>query len=488
MADTIQIENIGPIDTLEIPMPDSGGVVVLSGRNGAGKTHALEATQALLRGSGRVPCRDGAARGTVDGLGAQISVSRNTRRKGELTVDHIEGRLSVGEIIDPGIVDPAAADAKRIRALVQVTGVQADPARFHGLLGGVEGFAAVVPPDALATKDLVEMAIRVKRAIDGKARVEAKEATRLDGLAEGLEVAAGDEGDPVDPVDAQRCLEAALRDLSTIEERNRAAKRAATQRVQAEEVLRDIGEPPDVDALQVLFDDRQAVVEAADNALADATATQRQARSDLEVAKKEKADASRDLETAKREAAVHRQFRAVLDNEETTAPSDQEMADASTAVTEARSRVADAAVAERARDQRAQASGYRLTANETRQRETVYRDAAMGVDDVLSVAVDCERLTVVGGRLVVETDRGTTPYADLSHGERARIAVDVAADRVGAGGLIPLAQEVWEGFDPDNRAAIAEHAQERGVVILTAEATSGVLVAETFEAGSEVEA
>jgi len=477
----IRLENIGPIRELTIPLPEEGGVVVLGGRNGAGKSHALAATQALLRGDGRVPCRDGAPRGTVDGLGAQISVSRRTRRKGELTVDHIEGRLSVGEIIDPGVNDPAAADAKRIRAIVQVTGVKADPTRFHGLLGGVERFTSIVSDDALATDDLVEMALRVKRAIEARARTESKEAERLDGLAEGLEVAAGDEGYAVDPEEAQQELEAALAAKAKLDERGRIAIDATEARVKADESLAAMGPRVDVVAAEKAFQESEdamaedaAEVERIEAVLADAKTAaaasmlaHREARSAMTV--------------ARREDKLRSELRAVLDGDAPDAPSENDIADAEARIVAARERIAQAALSEKAEAQRGEARRHRASANATRSREAELRDAAAGVDDVLSIAVACDRLKVYGGRLVVETERGTTPYAELSHGERARIAVDIAADRVGEGGLIALDQEVWEGFDPDNREAIAAHARERGVVILTAEATGGDLAAETFE-------
>lgn len=80
------------------------------------------------------------------------------------------------------------------------------------------------------------------------------------------------------------------------------------------------------------------------------------------------------------------------------------------------------------------------------------------------------------------TKRGETFFNDLSAGERWKIALDVAIDAVGERGLIPLAQEAWEGLDPVNRRLIADHVRGRKVTVITAQCDAGELRAEPFEA------
>jgi hypothetical protein len=108
------------------------------------------------------------------------------------------------------------------------------------------------------------------------------------------------------------------------------------------------------------------------------------------------------------------------------------------------------------------------------------RDAARSTDQVLSEMVSqvTSRLRVEGGRLVCDTDRGVEPFGELSPGERWRIALEVAAQQVGQGGLVTVPQEAWEALDPVNRAEIAQIARQVGVVILTAAADA----AETIQA------
>lgn len=78
------------------------------------------------------------------------------------------------------------------------------------------------------------------------------------------------------------------------------------------------------------------------------------------------------------------------------------------------------------------------------------------------------------GRLVVATDRSASElFADLSHGERAKIAIEVAAEHLPADGLMVIRQEVWESLQPANQHAIAEHARTLGVTVLTAAVADG---------------
>ena len=111
---------------------------------------------------------------------------------------------------------------------------------------------------------------------------------------------------------------------------------------------------------------------------------------------------------------------------------------------------------------------------------------------VLSDAVKSEQVRIEGGRLVVDhPKRGKTLYHELSHGERATIAVLEAVKRIRDLGLeeialIPIQQQIWEGIDPANREAIWKLCREQKVNILTAECSSGDLRAEEFSPEGEV--
>ena len=107
---TVSIKDIGPVKSLTLSIPDTGGICVLRARNGAGKTKALEAVNSLISGNGSLECRDGSLRGEISGFGAKIAVGRSTRRSGELEVTGLEGRFDISMLIDPGLKSPDAAD------------------------------------------------------------------------------------------------------------------------------------------------------------------------------------------------------------------------------------------------------------------------------------------------------------------------------------------------------------------------------------------
>jgi energy-coupling factor transporter ATP-binding protein EcfA2 len=130
----ITIRNVGPITEWAIPHPEEGGVVVLAGRNGSGKSTALEAIRAAIGGKADLSARDGTARGTIEAFGATITVAASTRRRGEADVVSIEGRGDVAALVDPGIADPVAADGARVRVIVALSGRRLSAADFRDLL------------------------------------------------------------------------------------------------------------------------------------------------------------------------------------------------------------------------------------------------------------------------------------------------------------------------------------------------------------------
>jgi len=115
---------------------------------------------------------------------------------------------------------------------------------------------------------------------------------------------------------------------------------------------------------------------------------------------------------------------------------------------------------------------------------TKLRDLARSTDSVLEqalIAAGFDTIKVHDGRLCVESDRGLEPFSELSHGERWAMALDLAARGLPKGSVLPVCQEAFESLDPDNRAFVNKLARERGLVIVTAEATGGELRAEVLQ-------
>lgn len=454
----IELENVGPIERLSIPLP-AAGVVVLRGRNGAGKSHALAAVDSLISGRGKVPCRDGAVRGLVEGCGARLTIGRSSRRQGEAEVTTLEGKLDISQLVQPPIKDDDAADRIRIKALIQLSGASADPAMYAKLLPEGTALGELVTP-AEKAGDPVALAGKVKRALEAEARRHEKAAEAAELKAAAIRERAGDV-DPaaIEPHRAEVALQEALvaeGQLKTTADQvatRRASARKAAEALKIAREKTDAGDPAAIEAELAEVDELLAKI---DKAMAVARERQRGLRYSLAEARRHKADVEV-LEKALRDVPQ---------------PIAQEAIDqAAQKVAEARAQHAIAMEAAAARRVLAQCEEVMATAREANEQAAMFREAAGAVDQVLSdmVARVTKRLRVEAGRLVCDTDRGAELLSDLSGGERWRLAMEIAAEQVGQGGLVTVPQEAWEGLDPQNRAEVAEIAKRVGVVLLTAE-------------------
>jgi DNA repair exonuclease SbcCD ATPase subunit len=479
---TIEIQNIGPVEHVSIPIPENGGVVILKGRNGVGKSNTLEAVESLTTGKGKLSVRDGALRGEVSGCGATITVGRATRRTGELEVLTLEGKLSVADLVDPGLKSDDAADAKRIKALVSLTGSDADPKEFHRLLGGKEAFEAIVSPSAIDGADWVQMAERVKREIEREARKEEDHAEYADGKARGIADVSGDEELPEalpDPEGLQRQLIEAVEDLSRLKEAKEAANRAVQRRDAAAE--RIANSASDIAArVESLTDEKETChaqytslkeqSESLQKQIDELTAKLASVVAKLDVAWHDLDATSRALSDAIDQRVDIAELQAIV-NEPIPAVDDEAIANAEALVGQIKLQIEQSAIMRERVKKVAQVKEIKAKALQHRKRAAELRNAAKSTDEVLSalVAKSCELLRVEHGRLVLTTKRGTTYYSELSHGERWKLAIDVALSQLGEHGIIVLPQTAFEGLDSVARNVIAEHAKLRGVVILTAE-------------------
>ena len=455
----VEITNIGPIDKIKIPVPEGGGIVVFRGRNGVGKTLALEAIDAAVTGKGRVPVRDGELRGEVVAHGVTMKIGRSTRRDGEAEVHSLEGKISIAGLVDPGIKDPESADAVRIKALVGLLGPPAD-LKVFGNLPDIE-----LTPATRDATDLVDMASRIKRDLESAARHAEDAAENAKRAADAAKAAIGDD-DPewaLPEAAMLQTLDDAYKVRADLQGRWNAsletAKRAATSKQALEEVTGGRTGLP-------TFDDASEAFRRAEAALAEARIQLTAATSHKELADRWQ----KDIEAAQ-EAAASAVTGAELEKADCAA------VDARDACDKAR-RGREAAAYDEQRDRH----DARRQAKDDE--ATVLRDGARAVDDVLSGIIQSAgidlRVQVTGGRvrLVTETDRGVTCFGELSPGERWRIALDVAAEALGSGGELTIPQEAWESLDPANRAAIAAHVVELGIIAYTAESDDGPLRAE----------
>ncbi len=475
---TLELNNVGPVAHISIPVPENGGIVVLKGRNGRGKTKTLEAVESAISGRGKLEVRDGQLNGEFKGFGVTLKVSSRTTRRGELTVDSLDGRLSVAELVDPGIDKPEAADAKRIRALVQLANVLPSAELFYPLLGSREALEAVVGTNALGSEDLVTMADRMKRDLHQAALHAEGRTEQAEGRARGArEAAAGiDVEIETDAAKLQTELEDAVRRESQLKSQAQSAARAHQQYEQAKASLAAAEanySGPSIDDAKLAESQRQADVNAAESDVRELESRLQDARQQAELARQAYSSAISTRKTAEQHQSLIDKYRQELAAALPVAPAEDLIVEAAAKVTAARTAIEKAALARQAKQRLAEADQHAAEAKEHRDRAVQLRDAAKATDDVLSgvVAKSSKLLRVEVGRLVLDTDRGVTYFGDLSHGERWKLALDVAIDAVGDRGVLMIPQEAYESLDPQNRLMIRDHVVGRGVTILTAEAS-----------------
>lgn len=457
---SIQIKNIGPIAALSLPVPADGGVVILKGRNGSGKSTALDAISAAVSGKGKPPLRDLADRGEVMACGITLTVGRAVRRTGELEVSTLEGRLSVADLVDPGIVDPARADATRIKALVGLSGVGLSADDLYGFPSEML--------DGLDLSDPVTAMAELKRRLDiGGREYEKLAKTEGDKAAALLEVA----GEFADAGNLEVCR--------SVYSRLVAEKNVADQaKARADAARKKLAENPPVD-LSAAVRIEQELAEKELNAREKAITLKAEYNRAAENYQRIKAE--HDLARANADAAdkisdLRKQLEKQIAESEIAGPSDGEIDDA-------RRAMLDAERANKSAEDRAKANALLAESERLAAEAVALRRKAKQADEVLSEIVGdipgCP-LKVSDGRLVIGTTRGPTMFSDLSHGERWRVALDIAVSAVGAGGLLALPQEAWEGLDPSNRAAVAATAKAGNVLVVTAECSDGPLSATEF--------
>lgn len=490
----IVIQNVGAIVKCVIPAPEGGGIVELLGLNGKGKSTALEAIESMTGRKNDLSMRDGTTKGTAEGLGVTLTIGRSTRVSGEAEVSSLEGKLSIADLVDPGLVDPMRADQRRIKALVTLAGAKADVAQFYDLLGGETGFFEACGTDAAEAADLVEMAAIVKRKIEGKARDLEDKAKNQMTLAEGARAAFGEPGPLafVNVADLQSDYEDTMQAQATLTEKKRAADQAKLSIEAAQAGLVRARAAVDGEAYPELHAKALAAEEEVKRLQANVDkfnddrtkAKEQMVRFEACIREAEHAvSRASSLASSARQTADHRIEKdgLIISLEQQLAltvpesPTDEQLQAADDDVTRARTTIEQAAVARQARQRELEADAKKAAANSLSKEAKLLRDAAKAVDDVLTNAVAATgcALRVIGGRLVTKHKRSDqTPFSELSEGERWKIALDLAIAQVGKGGLITIPQVAWSELDPLAKNLINAHLKAAGVVAYTARASA----------------
>lgn len=512
MSPQIDIQDVGPIHHLSFDMDGPGGVIVFKGRNGVGKTHAINASAALAdpKRARDMTSRDGSGRGTISGLGVELGIGRRTTARGELEVTQINAD-DPSELVNPGYKDEAVADEHRLKVLCRLARVRPNAAWFAKLVGGEDELKAIAKPATLAlleSDNLPGLAEAMRRDLQAAARTAESEYQNFGHQASALleNTKDVDTSAPSDERVLSELAQDATRHMMRLEERRAAQDKADRARAQALEQIAAAEQPEDLASIAREREQKEGLIQIEKDQQRSIDAEIEKLRAEIASLTSRRTDCDRrivslhgDLDNLTRRANAATRHAATVEAwqktiAETVIPdadrvSDRDIEEARLVTANAGHAIQQGAIIRRALKQRAESEALAQRARDAEKRAEKLRDAAKGVDEVISEslrAIAPRGFGVTDGRLVIDTDRGRELYTQLSDGERWRFALDVTIDAVGEGGILAIRQEAWEGLDPYNRASIAVHARERGVWILTAEADGGELRAEQFIPGEGV--
>jgi hypothetical protein len=290
----------------------------------------------------------------------------------------------------------------------------------------------------------------------------------------------------VTPDAAQAELEAALGQLGGVRTKIEADKKRAEAAVSAREKLARAAENyhgPTSDEAARLAAKAKKQADARRKIVEDLRKELKKAEADLTEAVNLEVQTARDENQAIDHEDLVRAWEDQIAEGEITqeGDSDDVLMDAQERVDAARKLVANVAIRDKMAAQIAEAKEQAKLAAAAEKQSLALRDAAKGVDEVLSDAVAGlgTKLYVLGGRLLIDTPkRGPTYFAELSAGERAKVVLEIAVDqaaKAGDGerlGVCVVPQEVFEGLAPDVQEWLRDLCRERRVVAYTAQVTN----------------
>jgi energy-coupling factor transporter ATP-binding protein EcfA2 len=485
----LNIKDVGPIAEFQATLVP--GITVLRGKNGAGKSTALRAARALVTKDGKsLDKRDGRLTGKVEGLGCTLTIGQRRKHSGEIAVMSIEGKFDLAGLVEPGYEDPLAADRERIKSLIAMSGRKLTPDAFYDCCDGTKDtFEKVMSVKTLETTEPIELAQRVKRDLEEHARKLEEDREKLvrqmTAKAEVFANVSLDEESDAELLQAQ--LEEAVTAKARAIERRDTWQAACNRAAEAQPRLAMLRNRQGTSVA-----DASKATEEAESAVWLVESRLKELRDQLQAAEQDRQTKLATLEAAQRvlaDAKAHEEHVAELEAMIATnieAPSHDEVLQAEGRVTLLREKIEQGArirEAIRAREEHRklaeQLEGLNAAAK-------TCREGAKMTDDILARHLPDCGLKVQDGRLTLETERGETYFADLSHGEKWSLAVQVAQQLGGEEHFLTIDQEAWESLDFTNRSLIAERAKALGARVLTAEAdheadSSGELRAEPYE-------
>ena len=474
MAKKLVVKDVGPIKELVVPVPEDGGVVIVRGRNGSGKSTLLRAAQGLLGNKkDRTALRhnDDAEKGSISLGEATLTVGRSNRSSGVLDVHTIAGHVDLGDIVDPQIDDPARADKRRIEAIFKIAGENLSGTELVKILGdAIEGVAA---PTSKWEEPILDVADFLRDCFVHRARTTESESKKLaidiaankKSLPEEFEEATSEQVE-----EAKQAFQEATEYGIKLQERRRIGletkERVEAAKLQLDTLEKSSGLISSLEEIDNTIRAQVEVVNKATLALEEARENLRRENNTLEQMEQSRIATKKYLESREKLTETMNASIELI--------SDEEIAEASKAVTAAQERwdalrqsVAHAQIAKTTKDLELQLAETEKTAKKYRELSTKGIDSALGqlIGNVFKGS------QFLDGRLAVEHPvRGTTYFGELSDGERWTIALELATSLCPESTVLVVPQIAWEGLDGENRVKIDNWAKEHKIVVLTAEA------------------
>lgn len=469
---SVKIQSIQAVEFVEFDMPEGdGGVRLFRGSNGAGKTTALQCIEALLGRKVNLSASRGAPEGSIEGLGVTKKIKQKTTTKGDVEVACLEGRFDFSSLVDPPIKDPAAKNKARIRALVGLAGRKATVDDFRELFVDQDQFAAI--GEMVSDGDPLEMADEIKKHVERQARdIEAKIEQDTSRWKLAVEQAKGHK--PKDEPKAVKQLAdeyaAAAEAVKAAESKRQAIDQATAENARTQsQIERHQAERPAMSAadLAVSVKEARATVVQLEEALRVAIATKEAVERDF------KASSAWESRLRELEAQV-----VDIDDEVPEIEPLKAKADA------ALKSLQDAEEIKQRWDAAVRAQQYKESIATNAEQAKQLRDVAASTGKIVSkfLPTSCPLVVNADGVLGVhDADGSWEAMSDLSEGERWEVALSVAIEAVGPGGVIPCDQNAWQSLDSESKAEVARRCKEACVYLVSGEVADGPLRVESYE-------
>lgn len=471
----VEMKSVGPISSIVFDLPTGfGGVKVLRGTSGVGKTTALRVLSGLIGDksalSGLTPS-DGCTSGEVKGLGRTVKIGQRISSAGSAEVPHLSG-LDVSVLVDPKVADPVARTKARVRCLVSIGGKQVKP---EDLLGDqFKELSGLIDIDeARRFDDPVAMADYLKRALDKAALDVERQSDRKAGEAEAKRREAGDTdkltgaGTYEEAVAAHRAAMQAVSSAKQGQTKYRSAL-SANETVAKQIAMLETAGVQSLDEMRATLTKKESTVEGL--------------KARYDAAKADYVSFKQKLEAAEQDAKRLDSLRSSV-VEVGAEITDETISVLEVAESEALEKLNDAAsVASRAKAFKESVAIQNESA-QLAEKSVQLRAAAQSVQSEVQKALPVGPIQVEDGVLVVQQDKRKkrVPLEALSTGEKWRIAMEYAIASVGTGGVFPLDQEAWQSLGPELKDEIALQCRSACVWLITGEIGEGSLRVEDYE-------